>query len=77
MLNRESCGNCRFYMSHVKVCRRGPPTPIMVGVKHGMGIGNEPVIQSYFPPMAPNGWCGDHRSSEESEPIGSGNVIDQ
>lgn len=62
-LQEESCGNCRFYMAGPKVCRRGPPTPLMVGVKKGISgmLGDEPMVVAYFPPMMPNGWCGAHK----------------
>jgi hypothetical protein len=68
MLDLEGCGNCRFYMSAAKVCRRNPPTPLMVGVKRGISqiTGDEPLVQAYFPPMMPNGWCGEHIFYEDS-----------
>jgi hypothetical protein len=67
MIMEENCGTCRFYMHSPHVCRRYPPKPIMVGVEQGMGlIQPKPVIQTYFPQMAPNGWCGDYKSIEQS-----------
>lgn len=58
--SEESCSNCMFYMANMKVCRRYPPTSMIVGVKQGLAsVQPEPVIGSYFAFMAPNGWCGE------------------
>lgn len=59
-MREANCSNCEFYLSHMKVCRRYPPTPMVLGMKQGLG-GNEPVISGYFPQMMPTGWCGEHR----------------
>lgn len=65
----ESCGTCQFYMANPKVCRRHPPVPLMIGVRQGIAqlTQNEPVIQSVFPSMAPNGWCGEYQQVRSQE----------
>lgn len=63
MLEEETCGTCEFYMAATRVCRRLPPTPIMLGLKEGLA-GPEPVIMAYFPSMMPNGWCGEFQQAE-------------
>lgn len=69
LVQEESCGSCVFYMASPKVCRRYPPTPIMIGVRQGIAqvMGNEPVIQATFPGMAPNGWCGEYKQVRSQE----------
>lgn len=59
----DTCSTCCFYMASPKVCRRYPPTPLMIGVKQGIAslAAQEPFIQGYFPNMMPNGWCGEHK----------------
>jgi len=65
MLEEENCGACAFYMAAAKVCRRMPPTPIMLGVKQGLATVNpEPVIMAYFPSMLPQGWCGEFMEAD-------------
>ena len=64
--NQECCGNCEFYMATVKVCRRYPPIPVMLGTKQGLG-GTEPAVAAYFPNMLSNGWCGEHRMAPDME----------
>jgi hypothetical protein len=56
------CGNCVYYMEDPKVCRRYPPTPMIVGMQQGL---TQPraIINCYFPSMDPNGWCGEHEAS--------------
>lgn len=65
----ETCSTCAFYMASPKVCRRYPPATLMLGVRQGIATisGNEPVIQSVFPNMAPNGWCGEYKQMRSQE----------
>lgn len=56
------CGNCVYYMADPKVCRRYPPIPVMIGVQQGLTP--KPVVSSYFPPMDPGGWCGEHEAGD-------------
>lgn len=64
-----NCGSCIFYMPNLRVCRRFPPTPLMVGIKQGIAqiSPQEPVILSYYPAMMPNGWCGEYVQIQKSE----------
>lgn len=58
------CGNCRFFLREPNGnswCRRYPPSPhpvsnMVSGVQMSQGV------IAYFPPMAPNGWCGEWRA---------------
>lgn len=61
----ESCASCKFYVSKAQLCRRYPPTPIMVGHKQAIGglAGPEPVIANYFPQIPKEAWCGEWREA--------------
>jgi hypothetical protein len=68
ILEEASCGNCAYYMTSARACRRYPPTPLMVGVKQGLATTNqEPAIMPYFPSMLPSGWCGEHEPARQVE----------
>lgn len=60
----DSCGTCRFFMTEARICRRYPPTLILVTTPEPP---KPPAImptlshelRSYFPEMdAAKGWCG-------------------
>lgn len=69
LVQEESCASCVFYMASPKVCRRNPPSPIMIGVRQGIAqlTQQEPVIQAFFPNMMPNGWCGEYNQLRSPE----------
>lgn len=68
----EGCGTCRFWMSPDQkggICRRNPPTPILLGLAPASPIANPgkqqqgvPVTQAFFPQMSARGWCGEHQT---------------
>ncbi len=76
-MSPESCGSCR-YLSTDNVCRRYPPTPLVVQQQSSMAMakgakpGAQPVMiisalqtSSGFPVMDPNlGWCGEWTTKE-------------
>lgn len=66
-LQEENCGTCRFYMASPHVCRRYPPTPLMIGVKQGIAqiSQQEPMILAFFPNMLATGWCGEYQQKPE------------
>lgn len=51
-----SCANCKFYKANEGLCRRFPPSPVLVAL-----YPESLRIQSHFPPMQPVGWCGEWR----------------
>ncbi len=63
------CGTCVFYMTSPKVCRRYPPTPIMVGVRQGLAAVSqqEPLVMAFFPSMNSTGWCGEYQQVRQEE----------
>jgi hypothetical protein len=74
-MTAESCGNCR-YLSADSVCRRYPPTPLIVQQQSSIAPNarpNQPPVMiitamqtsSAFPTMDPAlGWCGEHKTKE-------------
>jgi hypothetical protein len=67
----DCCATCRYWASEdnkAGLCRRFPPTPIMIGMGtvQASVIANpntppqqQPIIMSYFPNMLDFGWCGE------------------
>lgn len=62
------CATCRFWTSEDNrqgLCRRYPPTPIMLGFGQPSILADptrsqpQPLIMAYFPAMMANGWCGE------------------
>ena len=67
----ERCKNCRFYYStaYDEVCRRYPPVPLEVTEdnSHGPNYHHSThlVINSYFPSVDDDGWCGEWLAEKE------------
>lgn len=61
MTEKATCGNCRFYLrvnadpKVPGVCRRFPPM-VFSGDARG-----QPGWLSQYPPLYPDGWCGEHK----------------
>lgn len=64
----QRCSNCDAWMRQNNgsgLCRALPPSPLFVGMgqqvanvlRPNNNQGAEPIILSYFPSMASNGWC--------------------
>lgn len=75
-MKKDSCETCRFSTKIEAgkgslggfVCRRHPPTPIMVLVQMPPSLANpqgmaQPALQGYHPPVAPDQWCGEYQLS--------------
>jgi hypothetical protein len=59
-MDNDRCENCRHWLNagpHEKVCRRFPPNAKLIP---GQGM-QGPQTVSFFPPMAADGYCGEHR----------------
>ncbi len=57
----ENCGNCRFVKSVMGglFCRRYPPT-VQMGFRPDPLLGQPRItIESHFPPIQKDGWCGE------------------
>lgn len=54
------CSTCRYWFQDDDrtLCRRFPPTPIVLPVPEQP---NKLMIQSQFPVMLPSGWCGEYQ----------------
>lgn len=55
----ECCMMCKFYYFEGKACRRNPPAVIVTERKKS----GDYHFASKFPPMTPNGWCGEFKGS--------------
>lgn len=67
----ERCDTCAYFFNPAKadmgLCRRLPPTVLLVGAVQTIGGGSQAMTQSFYPPMGPEGWCGEYgpRSVEQ------------
>ena len=66
-LLETACSNCRFYLREGAhgICRRYPPNVVPVMTQGrvllaGQSQGPQLGLQAAFPPMAAEGWCGEH-----------------
>lgn len=71
-ITQPVCGNCKFSLRDGPnlLCRRYPPTVFMVQVQRHVVIGPmqegpQSALQSAFPPMGHDGWCGEHQLKVE------------
>jgi hypothetical protein len=61
-----NCATCLFWRQQnetVGLCRRAPPTPILLPILRdaaGEVVRSEDVV-SFFPTLMADGWCGEHR----------------
>ena len=61
---KPACGNCGAFKrlmigQTMGLCRSRAPVPILVGMINGDG-GPMPVVNTYFPQVPDNEWCGDY-----------------
>lgn len=67
MIQRTAgCGTCLFFFhpnphQEAGLCRRYPPTVLLVGIQPGPDNQPAALTQSGYPPMMPGGWCGEHQ----------------
>ena len=69
----DTCSSCFFFAPIDKqpsgLCRRFPPVPMLVpGPPAALDPNKTPtlMVQAHFPPMNPNGWCGEHMTPQEA-----------
>lgn len=73
-LPTECCATCRFYLMVNTLCRRYPPVVLVSRTRQPLkptklDDGAEVRVtslsdwQSVFPPIAPNGWCGEFQAA--------------
>lgn len=58
-----NCGTCLYWINtdqNTGLCRRYPPTTLLIGTHQLQGQPTNAITQSAFPPMLRDGWCGEH-----------------
>jgi hypothetical protein len=60
---KEACAKCAYFFNPANadhgLCRRHPPTVLIVGTVQTIGGPQQALTQSFYPPVAPIGWCGE------------------
>lgn len=62
---QNACKNCQYATKADEkgehyICRRNPPTPILVPQQNPMTGETGMIVQGYFPPVGADNWCGEH-----------------
>lgn len=67
--NIERCGNCLYYLELPaqagSVCRRHPPTMILLGMVRNMAGKDVPVTKQFWPWVVAGEWCGEFKWRDE------------
>jgi hypothetical protein len=69
---REGCGSCFFGLTHEKgavLCRRHPPTVLVVGYSGGgiqAGITSN-MVEQHQPWMQQDDWCGEYKRKDAAK----------
>jgi hypothetical protein len=76
----KTCSTCLYWLPQVGsdqapetgLCRRNPPTPMVITVPVGFGpdgsLLRQEQVTSFFPSMMPDGWCGAHTAFTPAVP---------
>jgi hypothetical protein len=65
---QEKCGNCLFSKkppqpTKMVLCRRNPPTPMMLGMQQNpITKQAQPLMDAFIPAVADDNWCGEWRA---------------
>jgi len=68
------CGNCLCFSAvpgtEGGICRRFPPTPIVI---YGQDVLGKPNVrlEAHFPPVTPLASCGEHTSEDDAQEFDS------
>lgn len=72
MTKPESCKQCRFFFTEDPkgvngFCKRYPPTAFTKPIYNNKGHEVDTQLNSYWPPIAENKWCGEFKFKEYHE----------